>query len=305
MDIYLPIAELPVNLFVLLALGLAVGFLSGMFGVGGGFLITPLLIFIGVVPPVAVASGAAQLVATSFSGLFAHWRQSNVDFKMGAVVLVGGAGGSWLGVWLFERLSAIGQIDLVILLCYIAFLLIVGALMAVESLRAIRRRYEGRTRRKAHSHTWIHGLPLKMRFPRSRLYISALPPITIGFIMGLMASIMGVGGGFFVIPAMIYLLGMPTALVVGTSLLQIAFVAGVSAFFHAGNNQTVDILLVLLLAVGGVIGTQFGVRMGLRLRAEYLRGLLSLVVLIVAGRLVYLLVTPPDDEFSFTFLGLF
>lgn len=305
MDIYLPIAELPVNLFVLLALGLAVGFLSGMFGVGGGFLITPLLIFMGIAPPIAVASGAAQLVATSFSGLFAHWRRENVDFKMGAVVLAGGAGGSWLGVWLFERLSAIGQIDLVILLCYIAFLSLVGLLMGVESLRAIRRRARGRGRRKAHSHTWIHGLPFKMRFPKSRLYISALPPLAIGFIMGLMASVMGVGGGFFVIPAMIYLLGMPTVLVVGTSLLQITFVAAVAAFFHAGNNQTVDILLVLLLAVGSVVGSQYGVRVAMRLRAEYLRGLLAAVVLIVAGRLIYFLVGPLDEEFTFAFLGVF
>ena len=305
MEIYLPIAELPVNLFVLLALGLAVGFLSGMFGVGGGFLITPLLIFMGIAPPIAVASGAAQLVATSFSGLIAHWRRENVDFKMGVVVLAGGAGGSWLGVWLFERLSSIGQIDLVILLCYITFLSLVGLLMGVESLRAIRRRARGHGRRKAHSHTWIHGLPFKMRFPKSRLYISALPPLAIGFTMGLMASIMGVGGGFFVIPAMIYLLGMPTVLVVGTSLLQIAFVAAVAAFFHAGNNQTVDILLVLLLAVGSVIGSQYGVRMAMRLRAEYLRGLLAAVVLIVAGRLIYFLVGPLDEEFSFTFLGAF
>jgi uncharacterized membrane protein YfcA len=298
MDIYLPIAEIPINLFALLALGLAVGFLSGMFGVGGGFLLTPILIFIGIPPAIAVGSGANQLVATSLSGLIAHFRRGNVDFKMGGVMLIGGLGGSWLGIWIFGILREIGQIDLVISLSFATFLLVVGGLMGAESVRAILRRRRGPVRRKAHSHGWIHGLPFKMRFRKSKLYVSALPPIAIGFITGLFAAVMGVGGGFLMIPAMIYILGMATSVVIGTSLLQIIFVAGIATFLHAINNQTVDILLVLLLSVGAVLGAELGVRMGLKLRAEHLRALLALVVLVVVARLVFLLVTPPANEFS-------
>jgi uncharacterized membrane protein YfcA len=298
MDIYLPIAEIPINLFALLALGLAVGFLSGMFGVGGGFLLTPILIFIGIPPAIAVGSGANQLVATSLSGLIAHFRRGNVDFKMGGVMLIGGLGGSWLGIWIFGILREIGQIELVISLSFATFLLVVGGLMGAESVRAILRRRRGPVRRKAHSHGWIHGLPFKMRFRKSKLYVSALPPIAIGFITGLFAAVMGVGGGFLMIPAMIYILGMATSVVIGTSLLQIIFVAGIATFLHAINNQTVDILLVLLLSVGAVLGAELGVRMGLKLRAEHLRALLALVVLVVVARLVFLLVTPPANEFS-------
>ncbi|MEE9299621.1 MAG: sulfite exporter TauE/SafE family protein [Alphaproteobacteria bacterium] len=298
MDIYLPIAGIPINLFTLLALGLAVGFLSGMFGVGGGFLLTPILIFIGIPPAIAVGSGANQLVATSLSGLIAHFRRGNVDFKMGGVMLIGGAGGSWLGIWIFGILREIGQIDLVISLSFVTFLLVVGSLMGAESVRAILRRRRGPVRRKAHSHGWIHGLPLKMRFRKSKLYVSALLPVTIGFITGLFAAVMGVGGGFLMIPAMIYILGMTTSVVIGTSLLQIIFVAGIATFLHALNNQTVDILLVLLLSIGAVLGAELGVRAGLKLRAEYLRALLALVVLVVVVRLAFLLVTPPANEFS-------
>ena len=298
MDIYLPIAGIPINLFTLLALGLAVGFLSGMFGVGGGFLLTPILIFIGIPPAIAVGSGANQLVATSLSGLIAHFRRGNVDFKMGGVMLIGGAGGSWLGIWIFGILRKIGQIDLVISLSFVTFLLVVGSLMGAESVRAILRRRRGPVRRKAHSHGWIHGLPFKMRFRKSKLYVSALLPVTIGFITGLFAAVMGVGGGFLMIPAMIYILGMTTSVVIGTSLLQIIFVAGIATFLHALNNQTVDILLVLLLSIGAVLGAELGVRAGLKLRAEYLRALLALVVLVVVVRLAFLLVTPPANEFS-------
>jgi uncharacterized membrane protein YfcA len=298
MDIYLPIAGIPINLFTLLALGLAVGFLSGMFGVGGGFLLTPILIFIGIPPAIAVGSGANQLVATSLSGLIAHFRRGNVDFKMGGVMLIGGAGGSWLGIWIFGILREIGQIDLVISLSFVTFLLVVGSLMGAESVRAILRRRRGPVRRKAHSHGWIHGLPFKMRFRKSKLYVSALLPVTIGFITGLFAAVMGVGGGFLMIPAMIYILGMTTSVVIGTSLLQIIFVAGIATFLHALNNQTVDILLVLLLSIGAVLGAELGVRAGLKLRAEYLRALLALVVLVVVVRLAFLLVTPPANEFS-------
>lgn len=302
MEIYLPIAEIPLNIFLLLGLGLAVGFLSGMFGVGGGFLLTPVLIFLGVPPAVAVASGANQIVATSLSGLIAHFRRGNVDFKMGAVMLTGGLGGSWFGVWAFKLLREIGQIDLVISLSFVTFLLVVGGLMGAESLRAIVRR-RGALRRKAHAHTWIHGLPFKMRFHKSKLYVSALPPIAIGFITGVLAALMGVGGGFIMIPAMIYILGMSTSLVIGTSLLQIMLVAGFATFLHAVNNQTVDILLVLLISAGAVVGAEFGARVGLKLRAEHLRALLALMVLMVAGRLVFGLVTPPEHDFSVALLG--
>lgn len=303
MEIYLPIAELPLNVFVLLGLGLATGFLSGMFGVGGGFLLTPILIFIGVPPAVAVGSGANQLVATSLSGLFAHFRRGNVDLKMGGVMMVGGLGGSFLGVWAFKELRAIGQIDLVISLSFVTFLLVVGGLMGAESAQAILRRQRGVQRRKAHQHTWVHGLPFKMRFRKSKLYVSAFAPVAIGFVTGLLASVMGIGAGFIMIPAMIYVLGMATNVVIGTSLLQIVLVASVATVLHAANNQTVDILLVVLLSAGAVFGAELGARTGLKLRAEQLRALLALIVLLVAGRLVFALTVPPDHLFSLSIPG--
>ena len=216
MEIYLPIAEISTNVFLLLGLGGAIGFLSGMFGVGGGFLMTPLLIFLGVPPTVAVGTGTNLIVASSVSGMMAHWRRGNVDFRMGALLFSGGIGGSWLGVSLFKALREAGQIDLVISLFYVVFLTIVGGLMGFESVRAALRR-NARRRRKAHRHNWFHGLPLKLRFRRSKLYVSALPPVIVGFLMGLLAAFMGVGGGFIMIPVMIYLIGMPTSVVVGTS----------------------------------------------------------------------------------------
>ncbi|MEE8273865.1 MAG: sulfite exporter TauE/SafE family protein, partial [Alphaproteobacteria bacterium] len=219
MQIYLPIAEMSANILLLLGMGGAVGFLSGVFGVGGGFLMTPLLIFIGVPAAVAVGTEANQIVAASVSGVIAHWRRQNVDFKMGGVLLVGGIAGSSFGVWLFSILRGLGQIELVISLCYVVFLGIIGALMLGESLRAmLRRKGTARARHKLHQHYWVHGLPFKMRFRRSKLYISALLPLGIGFVVGMLAAIMGVGGGFIMVPAMIYLLGMPTSVVVGTSL---------------------------------------------------------------------------------------
>ena len=297
MQIYLPIAEMSVDVFLLLALGGGVGFLSGLFGVGGGFLMTPLLIFIGVPPAVAVGTEANQIVASSVSGVLAHWRRGNVDFKMGAILTVGGFVGSSLGVLLFSFLRQIGQIDLVILLSYVFFLGIIGTLMLVESLRAMRRRRVPTSggRQKLHKHTWIHGLPLKMRFHRSKLYISAILPLSIGFLVGVLAAIMGVGGGFIMVPAMIYLLGMPTVVVVGTSLFQIIFVTANVTFLQAYANQTVDVVLALLLLTGAVIGAQLGAKAGAKLHGEQLRGLLALMVLGVCGKLLYdLLVTPAD-----------
>ena len=299
MQIYLPVAELSVDVFLLLGMGAGVGVLSGLFGVGGGFLMTPLLIFIGIPPPVAVASEANQLVATSVSGVLAHWRRGGVDFKMGMVLLAGGVLGSGLGVWLFKLLRGLGQIDLAISLCYVVFLGIVGALMMAESLRALLRKRTGVARRgKLHRHTWIHGLPLKMRFQKSRLYISAVMPFLIGLLVGLLAAIMGVGGGFIMVPAMIYLLGMPTAMVAGTSLFQILFVVATVTLLQSAANQTVDVILALLLLAGSVVGVQVGSRLGARLPSEQFRVLLAGLVLVVCLKLLFGLVTRPDDLFS-------
>jgi uncharacterized membrane protein YfcA len=302
MQIYLPIAEMSLNALFLLALGGGVGFLSGMFGVGGGFLMTPLLIFAGVPPAVAVGTEANQVVAASVSGALAHWRRGNVDIKMGLVLLIGGFVGSSFGVWLFTFLRDIGQIDLVISLCFVTFLGVIGLLMVTESVRAwFRSRNPSSPRRKLHQHTWMHGLPFKMRFRRSKLYVSALLPLTIGMFVGILSAIMGVGGGFIMVPAMIYLLGMPTSVVVGTSLFQIIFVTANVTFLQSVNNQTVDILLALLLIVGSVIGAQLGTMFGGRLRGEHLRALLGLIVLVVAFRVAYDLTVNPDELFS---LGL-
>ncbi len=304
MQIYLPIAEMSVNALVLLGLGGGVGFLSGMFGVGGGFLMTPLLIFNGIPPAVAVATEANQVVAASVSGALAHWRRRNVDVRMGLVLMAGGFFGSTLGVWLFTILRDIGQIDFVISVSYVLFLGIIGALMVIESVRAwLRARQPGAARRKLHQHTWMHGLPLKMRFRASKLYISALLPFTIGVLVGILAAIMGVGGGFVMVPAMIYLLGMPTSVVIGTSLFQIVFVTANVTLLQAINNQTVDIVLALLLLVGGVVGAQFGARVGTRLRGEQLRVLLGLIVLVVCGGVAYNLIAVPADPFSLAVVG--
>ena len=299
MQIYLPIAEISVDAFLLLGLGGAVGLLSGIFGVGGGFLMTPILIFIGVPAPVAVGTEANQIVASSVSGVLAHWARGNVDFKMGAVLLLGGLAGSSFGVWLFAVLRELGQIDLVIKVSYVTFLGIIGTLMLVEGLRALqRRRSASPVRRKLHRHTWIHGLPLKMRFRKSKLYISALLPFGVGFVVGVLSAIMGVGGGFIMVPAMIYLLGMPTAVVVGTSLFQIIFVTANVTFLQAYANQTVDVVLALLLLVGGVIGAQIGAKVGAKLRGEQLRILLALMVLGVCGKLLLDLSVTPEDIYS-------
>ena len=298
MEIYLPIAEMSVSIVLLLGMGVAVGFLSGIFGVGGGFLMTPLLILIGVPPPVAVATEANQITAASVSGFLAHWRRGNVDLKMGGVLGVFGAIGSGLGVWLFRRLRSTGQIDEFISLIFVLFLGAVGTLMAIESGRSIIRRRQGGRRERMHVHYWVHGLPYKMRFRRSKLYISALVPAGIGLCVGVMSAVMGVGGGFILIPAMIYILGMPTAMVVGTSLFQIIFVTANSTLLHAGTNQTVDILLALILLLGAVVGAQFGTRVGARLRGDELRILLALLVILVCIKFAYDLLATPLDVYS-------
>jgi uncharacterized membrane protein YfcA len=303
MDIYLPIAAISLDVFVLLGLGGIVGFLSGVFGVGGGFLLTPLLIFIGVPHAIAVASSANQLVGASVSGAVAHWRRGNVDFQMGIVLLIGGFGGSAAGVWFFGLLRRWGAIDVAISLSYTILLGTLGALMLVESTRAIVRQRRPGARRKLHQHIWLHGLPLKMRFRRSKLYISALLPIALGFFVGVLSAIMGVGGGFVMVPAMIYILGMPTAMVPGTSLFQIIFVAAAVTVLQALENGTVDVVLALVLLLGGVIGAQLGTRFGTKLRGDQLRALLALLVLAVAGKLAFDLTVRPDDPYSLEVLG--
>ena len=299
MYIYLPIAEVSMHIGIIIGLGGGVGFLSGLFGVGGGFLMTPLLIFFGIPPAVAVSTEANQIVASSVSGVLAHMRRGNVDFKMGGILMAGGVIGSSLGVALFSFLQSIGQIDLVIQLSYVVFLGIIGSLMLTESVRTIiRSRKPGALRGKLHQHNWLHGLPLKMRFRRSKLYISAILPLALGAFVGILAAIMGVGGGFIMVPAMIYLLGMPTSVVVGTSLFQIIFVTANVTLLQSIQTQTVDFLLAGLLLFGAVIGAQFGSRAGALLRGEQLRGLLALLVLAVCIKIGYDLVVRPEDLLS-------
>lgn len=299
MYIYLPIAEVSMHIGIIIGLGGGVGFLSGLFGVGGGFLMTPLLIFFGIPPAVAVSTEANQIVASSVSGVLAHMRRGNVDFKMGGILMAGGVIGSSLGVALFSFLQSIGQIDLVIQLSYVVFLGIIGSLMLTESVRTIiRSRKPGAVRGKLHQHNWLHGLPLKMRFRRSKLYISAILPLALGAFVGILAAIMGVGGGFIMVPAMIYLLGMPTSVVVGTSLFQIIFVTANVTLLQSIQTQTVDFLLAGLLLFGAVIGAQFGSRAGVLLRGEQLRGLLALMVLAVCIKIGYDLVVRPEDLLS-------
>ncbi|MCH2067306.1 sulfite exporter TauE/SafE family protein [Shimia sp.] len=298
MQIYLPIAEVSVNAFLLLGLGGMVGILSGMFGVGGGFLMTPLLFFIGIPPAVAVATEANQIVASSFSGVLAHLRRKTVDLKMGTVLLSGGLIGAALGVVIFNYLKSQGQVDLLVRLCYVVFLGVIGSLMFIESLNAIRKSRKNAGPPKRKKHNWVHGLPLKMRFRVSGLYISVIPPLMVGVLVGILSAIMGVGGGFIMVPAMIYLLGMPTKVVVGTSLFQIIFVTGFTTLLHATTNYTVDIALAVLLLVGGVIGAQIGTRLGTYLKAEQLRILLALLVILVCAKLALDLLLEPSELFS-------
>lgn len=299
MQIYLPIAEVVVNGFTLIALGGIVGLMSGLFGVGGGFLITPLLFFIGIPPAIAVATGANQVVASSFSGVLAHVKRKTVDFRMGGVLLAGGVVGSSLGVWIFNMLQRLGQVDLVVQLCYVVFLGLIGAMMLHESVGAIRRARGGpikRTRRNQHG--WVHRWPGKMKFRASGLYISAIPPLIVGAFVGILGAIMGVGGGFIMVPAMIYLLGMPTKVVIGTSLFQITILSAYTTMMHAVASNTVDVMLAILLIVGGVVGAQIGANLSAKLRAEQLRILMALLVLGVCGKLAFDLFLRPDELYS-------
>ena len=300
MSIYLPIAEMNVNILLIIFIGMLVGGLSGLFGVGGGFLMTPLLIFLGIPPAVAVGTEAPHVLASSISGAIAHWRRRNVDIKMGSILLIGGVAGSTVGVNIFKILIGFGQIDLIIQLLFIFFLGLIGFSMLFESARTTIKKYStpSTIRAKLHQHSWLHGLPFKMRFHRSKLYISTIPPILIGFVVGVLSAMMGVGGGFIVIPAMVYILGMSTNVVVGTSLFQIIFVTANSTFFQSYLNQTVDIVLASLMILGGVIGAQIGARLGTKFRAEYLRGALAFIVLMVCLKIFLDLTLTPSELFS-------
>nr|CAD6426098.1 sulfite exporter TauE/SafE family protein [Rhizobium sp. Q54] len=300
MTVYLPIAELSVNIFIILGMGAAVGFLSGMFGVGGGFLITPLLIFYNIPPVVAVATGANQVVASSISGAITHFRRGTLDMKLGTVLLAGGLVGATVGIWIFSWLRRLGQLDLFVSILYVVLLGTVGGLMLNESVRAMRRtaRNEPPVTKRPGQHIWVHRLPFKVRFKKSKIYLSAIPVLALGFAIGVLTSIMGVGGGFIMVPAMIYLLRIPTNVVVGTSLFQIIFVTAYTTMVQAATNYSVDIVLATILMVAGVIGAQYGVRVGQKLRGEQLRALLALLVLAVGIRLAIALVVPPDDIYS-------
>jgi uncharacterized protein len=299
MQIYLPIAEVSANGLGLLLIGAMVGLLSGLFGVGGGFILTPLLFFIGIPPAVAVASAANQIAGSSFSAFLGHWQRKTVDFRMGSVLLTGGILGSAAGVQLFNLLRRAGQFELVVSLLYVLLLGTVGGLMLTESLRALLRARDPNAALAARKrHTWAHGLPLKMRFHTSKLYVSAIPPFVIGAVVGILAAIMGVGGGFIMVPAMIYLIGMPTKVVVGTSVFQFLFVTGFTAILQAVQSGTLDVLLSLVLLVGGVVGAQVGVALAGRLKAEQLRVLLALLVIAVCLKLFVGLVLQPDDLYA-------
>ena len=300
MSIYLPIAEMSVNALVLLAMGAAVGFLSGMFGVGGGFLITPLLIFYNIPPAIAVATGANQVIASSISGAIAHFKRGTLDIKLGTMLFLGGMVGSSVGAYVFAILRRLGQLDLFISLLYVVLLGTVGAMMLVESVNAIRRSRGGATAqlRKPGQHNWIHRLPLKMRFRTSKLFVSVIPVLGLGTAIGFLAAIMGVGGGFIMVPALIYLLKVPTNVVIGTSLFQIIFVSAYTTVVHATANQTVDVVLAFLLMAGGVAGAQYGAKAGQRLKGEQLRALLALLVLAVALRLAFDLFVEPANPYS-------
>lgn len=305
MQLYLPIAELTVNVFVYLGLGAVVGFVSGLFGVGGGFLLTPLLIFTGIPPAVAVATVTPQIVASSTSGAIAYWRRGGVDVTMNWVLLAGGSIGTALGVFVFRALRVFGQLDLIIGLAYVTFLGTIGSLMLRESVGAlVRARRGGPARRPAQHHLWIHGLPLKLRFRSSKLYVSVIPIVVLGFLIGFLGTVLGIGGGFLLVPALIYLLRVPSNLVVGTSLVFVVATMAMATVLHAVANKSVDLLLAAVLMVGGVIGAQFGVQFGQVLRGEQLRALLALLVLAVAARFLVGLFLPPENLYSVTTLTL-
>lgn len=305
MQIYLPIADLPVNIFLVFGMGLTVGFISGMFGIGGGFLMTPLLIFIGISPAVSVASVTSHIAASSFTGAINYWRKRAVDISLALMLLAAGIVGTAAGVWLFTTLRAVDQLDLVIGLSYVSLLTTVGALMINEGVQAELRARRGQpaTLRRPGSHNWVHGLPLKMRFKRSKIYVSVIPVWGIGFIIGFIGAVLGIGGGFLLVPMLIYFLRVPTATVIGTSMVMTLITMTSATVMHAATNHLVDAVLALILMVGGVIGAQFGAHTGQRMRAERLRLLLGLLVFMVGMRFAYELIVQPNELYSIRMVG--
>ena len=306
MQLFLPIADIPINVFLILAMGAAVGFVSGMFGIGGGFLMTPLLIFVGISPAVAVASVSSHMAASSFSGALSYWRKRAIDPALSIVLLCGGVTGTALGVWIFALLRSVGQLDLIIALSYVVLLTAVGTLMFLEGLRAILRARRGNPAitRRARAQGWILGLPLKMRFKRSKIYLSVIPVVAVGLLVGFLGAIMGIGGSFLLIPIMIYVLRVPTATVIGTSMALTLVTMVMATVLHAVTNHLVDAVLALVLMVGGVIGAQFGARAGQRIRSEHLRLLLGLLILSVGVRFAVELVIRPNELYSIRDLGI-
>jgi uncharacterized membrane protein YfcA len=302
-QIYLPIADIPVNIFLILAMGAAVGFVSGMFGIGGGFLMTPLLIFVGITPAVAVASVTSHIAASSFSGAISYWRRRAIDPTLAAVLLTGGTIGTMLGVSAFTYLRSLGQLDLMIALSYVVLLSTVGALMLLEGMRAIMRTHRGAPPPRR-THGWIHTLPLKMRFKRSKIYLSVIPVVVVGIVIGFLGAIMGIGGGFILVPVMIYLLRVPTSTVIGTSMVLTLATMLFATVLHAVTNHLVDAVLALILMVGGVAGAQFGARAGQKIRGEQLRLLLGLLILAVGIRFAVELVIRPDELFTIREIGV-
>lgn len=300
MQIYLPIAEMSLNGLLLLGIGLAIGFLSGMFGIGGGFIMTPLLMFLGVPPGIAVGTGASQVMAASVSSALGHWQRGNIDLQMGYLLIGGGVAGALSGVKILYFLNQVGQLDFFVSLTYVLLLGVIGGLMLIESLRALQAKpaKTGGSARRGGQHTWIQRMPLKRRFPDSKLYISTIPPVAIGGFVGWLTAIMGVGGGFVMVPAMIYLLRMPTRMVIGTSAFQIVVVTAFTTVLQSVQNHSVDVALALPLILGGVVGAQYGVGFAERLKAEQLRAGLALLVLAVAVRIAIGLVVPPSDVFT-------
>lgn len=300
MQLYLPIAELPLNLFLLLGMGGAIGFISGLFGVGGGFLLTPLLIFVGVPAPVAVATSSVHIAASSVTGALTYWRRKALDLKLGVVLVVGGLGGTLTGVLFFNQMRKLGHLDLVITLSYVTLLMSVGGLMLVESLGSMVKRKRGKAipPRQPNDHRWYEGLPFRMRFHRSKISTSVVPLVTLGAVIGFVGTVLGIGGGFLVVPALIYFFRVPTSVVVGTSLFQILVTMVVATFLHATISQAVDVLLAFTLVVGGVVGAQFGARTGQSIKGEQFRLLLALLILIVGLRFAVDLIATPTDRYS-------
>jgi hypothetical protein len=305
-QLYLPIADIPVNVLLVLAMGAAVGFVSGMFGIGGGFLMTPLLIFIGIAPAVAVASVTSHMAASSFSGALSYWHRRAIDPALAGVLLCGGVVGTGLGVWVFVLLRSVGQLDLAIAVSYVLLLSGVGGLMVWEGIGAILRARRGEVAlpRRSGNRNWIDAMPLKIRFKRSKIYLSVIPVVLVGVLIGFIGAVMGVGGGFILVPILIYVLRIPTSMVIGTSMVLTLVTMLVATVLHSVTNHLVDAVLALILMIGGVTGAQFGARAGQKIRGEQLRLLLGLLILAVGIRFAFELGIKPTELFTIRETGV-